>query len=121
LREPVHIPAIALRRGGGPLHRQIREQIASEIRGGTVRDGSRLPSTRVLAAVLGVSRNTVLAAYDELVSNDIIEGSQGSGMRVKGAVRIPAVNLPNVMRAARYPVRVVFLNDPDGNPLAVNY
>ena len=71
--------------------------------------------------MLGVSRNTVLAAYDELAASDVIEGTQGSGMRVKGAALIPTLDLPNVLRAARYPARLVFMNDPDGNPLAVNY
>ena len=121
LREPVHIPAIALRRDGPPWHRQIRDQIAAEICGGRARAGVRLPSSRVLALIVGISRNTVLAAYDELVASDMLEGMKGSGMRVKGAALIPALDLPNVLRAARYPARVVFCDDPDGNPLAVNY
>jgi DNA-binding transcriptional MocR family regulator len=120
LREPVHMPAIVLRRDGEPLHRQICDQTAAEIRAGQVPEGARLPSTRVLAVMLGVSRNTALAAYDELTALDLIEGRQGSGVHVKGGALLPGLDLPSVLRAARYPARLVFLNDPDGNPLAVN-
>jgi GntR family transcriptional regulator/MocR family aminotransferase len=51
-----------------PLHRQIYEALKSGIRDGKYRPGSRLPSTRALCADLGVSRNTVLAAYEQLLA-----------------------------------------------------
>lgn len=121
LREPIHIPEISLRRQGPPMQRQIHDQIAAELRGGRVRAAVRLPSSRVLASLLGVSRNTVLAAYDELVASSLIEGTRGSGMRFKGPALLPAIDLPGVLRSARHPARLVFLIDPDGNRAAVNY
>jgi DNA-binding transcriptional MocR family regulator len=49
-----------------PLHEQIRAQIALHIDQGTVRPGSKLPPTRVLARSLGVNRSTVYRCYQEL-------------------------------------------------------
>jgi len=59
---------LALRRSGAPLHREIYQALKSAIREGQFRPGSRLPSTRALCADLGVSRNTVLAAYEQLLA-----------------------------------------------------
>ena len=121
LREPVHIPEIELRRDGEPLHRQIADQIAESIRKGRTRAGARLPATRVLAALLGVSRNTVLTAYEELVARQCIEGTQGSGMRVTERAMVPNFDVAAVLKEAQYPARRLFFEDPDGNALAVNY
>src|SRR3546814_18498482 len=41
--------------------------------------GSRLPATRQLANELGISRNTVLAAYEQLRAEGFIDGRVGSG------------------------------------------
>ena len=59
---------LAIRRSGAPLHREIYEALKTGIREGQFRPGSRLPSTRALCADLGVSRNTVLAAYEQLLA-----------------------------------------------------
>jgi len=59
---------LAIRRSGSPLHREIYEALKAGIREGRFRPGSRLPSTRALCADLGVSRNTVLAAYEQLLA-----------------------------------------------------
>jgi GntR family transcriptional regulator/MocR family aminotransferase len=47
-----------------PAYRQIYDQIRLAILAGQLRPGTRLPSSRGLAAELGVSRNTVLTAFD---------------------------------------------------------
>jgi GntR family transcriptional regulator/MocR family aminotransferase len=60
------------------LHRQLRAAIAD----GRLRPGLRLPATRSFAERLGVSRNTVIAAYDLLLSEGYIEGRGGSGTYV---------------------------------------
>ncbi len=49
-----------------PLREQIAEQLRAAIRLGTLRSGTRLPASRVLAANLGVSRGVVVEAYDEM-------------------------------------------------------
>lgn len=125
LRRELFVPTIVLDRASGiPLHRQIYGQIAQAIRSGSMPHASRLPSTRVMARLLGISRNTVLAAYDELVSNDLVYGKRGAGMRVKRADQGREVSwfgLRQVIRAAGYPARVTLLADPDGNPLYLRH
>lgn len=59
---------LALNRSGDPLHRQIYEALKRGIRDGKFSPGSRLPSSRALGADLGVSRNTVIAAYEQLLA-----------------------------------------------------
>lgn len=65
-----------------PMHRQVFDQIREAILGGRLAPGRRLPSTRALADELAVSRNTVLAAYDQLFAEGYTEGEIGSGTRV---------------------------------------
>lgn len=56
-----------------PLYEQIYRYIKEEIRGGRLRAGSRLPSTRTLAGNLHVSRSTTQLAYEQLLSEGYIE------------------------------------------------
>ncbi len=65
-----------------PLHRQVYRELARLILAGRIRAGSRLPSSRELARELGVARNTVLAALDQLTSEGYVEGRRGSGTYV---------------------------------------
>ncbi len=84
-RAPTTIPmtGIALdRRAASPLSRQLYERLRTAILLGQLGAGFRLPSTRLLAKELGVSRNTVLLAYDQLLAEGYVEGRIGSGTRV---------------------------------------
>jgi DNA-binding GntR family transcriptional regulator len=116
-RRDVWIPTITLNRGGAvPLHRQLAQQIASAIRDG--RAGSRLPSTRMLARLLGVSRNTVVDAYDALTADALIVPRRGAGVSVverRPVGPLHRVALDRMLRDARYPSRTIGLGDPDGN------
>lgn len=56
-----------------PLYEQIYQYMKEEIRGGRMAAGSRLPSTRILAANLKVSRSTTQMAYEQLLSEGYIE------------------------------------------------
>ena len=56
-----------------PLYEQIYTYIKGEIRAGRLRAGSRLPSTRILAGNLHVSRSTTQLAYEQLLSEGYIE------------------------------------------------
>lgn len=62
-----------------PLHRQIYEAICRAILGGDLRPRTRLPSTRRLAEQLGVSRMTVVNAYEQLLAEGYVEGRTGAG------------------------------------------
>ena len=70
------------REGGEPLHRQAYNGIARLILAGALKPGERLPSSRAVAADLGLSRATVLAALDQLASEGYVEARAGSGVYV---------------------------------------
>src|SRR5947207_15811135 len=63
-----------------PLHQQLYRQIRDELRSGNFsRSSSRLPSSRALAAELGVSRLTVNEAFAELHAEGYLVTKAGSG------------------------------------------
>jgi len=65
-----------------PLFQQLYEKIRAAILGGRLPAGAQLPSTRVLASELAVSRNTVVHAFEQLMAEGYLEGSLGSGTYV---------------------------------------
>ncbi|MER7829092.1 PLP-dependent aminotransferase family protein [Streptomyces sp. NPDC095602] len=76
---------------GADLHLEIRgpalraglmDALRDAVRTGRLAPGTRLPSSRTLAADLGVARNTVADAYAELVAEGWLTARQGSGTRV---------------------------------------
>lgn len=69
-----------------PIFAQIADGIARAIRGGRLSPGDRLPGSRSLADTLSVHRNTVLAAYAELLAQGWIVGENGRGTFVSEAV-----------------------------------
>ncbi len=52
--------------------------------------GTRLPSTRTLAADLGVARGTVVAVYDQLVAEGYLVSRPGAGTMVADLGPVPA-------------------------------
>jgi GntR family transcriptional regulator/MocR family aminotransferase len=62
-----------------PLNRQLYSSLRSHILDGRLAPMTRLPASREMAADLGVSRNTVVAAYDALLAEGYVESTQGSG------------------------------------------
>src|SRR5262245_21638487 len=69
-------------RSSAPLHRQLYDGIRSAILRGLLPPGTQLPASRALAADLDVSRNTVMAAFDQLLAEGYTEGRHGSGTYV---------------------------------------
>ncbi|MGF1700825.1 PLP-dependent aminotransferase family protein [Photobacterium makurazakiensis] len=65
-----------------PLFEQICRYVRQQVHGVNWERGQKLPATRTLAAELGVSRSTVVMAYEQLVAEGYIEGIKGSGYRV---------------------------------------
>ncbi len=65
-----------------PLYQQLYGRLRAAILAGQLERGARLPSTRTLASELGVSRNTVALAYDQLLMEGYIESRVGDGTRV---------------------------------------
>lgn len=96
-----HAPILALsidRTGGTPAYVQLYEQLRGLILGARLRPRDRLPATRTLARELGLSRGTVVAAYEQLAGEGYIEGRTGSGVYV--AAFVPEHLLPALPAAA---------------------
>ena len=69
-------------RGPESLHHQLYQGLREAITSGRLVPGARVPSTRRLAETLGVSRSTVLVAFDQLVAEGYLVGAVGSGSYV---------------------------------------
>jgi GntR family transcriptional regulator/MocR family aminotransferase len=65
-----------------PIGQQIVDGLRTRIRTGTLPAASRLPTSRELARMLGVSRGTVLGAYDQLHSEGHLTATVGDGTYV---------------------------------------
>lgn len=74
--------------GGGSLQQRIRQMVAEGILAGRFRAADRMPSSRGLAAHLGVSRITVTLAYTELVAADYLTARGRSGYFVSEGVPV---------------------------------
>jgi GntR family transcriptional regulator / MocR family aminotransferase len=70
------------RAGPAPLFQQLYRQLRQAVLEGRVRPGVRLPATRFLARELGLSRNTVLTAYEQLASEGFLDLRHRSGVFV---------------------------------------
>lgn len=68
---------------GVPVYRQLMEQIKFQIASGVLRPEDELPSTRALAADLGVNPMTVSKAYGYLESEGVIERRPGRPLVVR--------------------------------------
>lgn len=100
---PDILPHLPLDRSAGvPLHRQIYDGLRRAILAGQLRPGQRVPSTRVLAVELEVSRLPVLTAYDQLLHEGYLEGRVGAGTFVSAALPDDALrSLPVAGRGTR--------------------
>src|SRR5215471_15449064 len=65
-----------------PLYRQLYDRLRLAILTGQLATGTRLPATRTLADQLGVSRNTVYLAYQQLLAEGYIDSKVGHGTTV---------------------------------------
>jgi GntR family transcriptional regulator / MocR family aminotransferase len=70
-----------------PLHEQIERSIREGVRSGRLGAGSPLPSTRSLAAELGISRGVVSEAYSQLAAEGYLRTRQGAPVRVAPIAR----------------------------------
>lgn len=74
-----------------PLRTQIIHALIRDIQRGRLMPGAFLPSSRELAASLGVNRKTVVSAYDELIAQGWLEATSTRGTRVPASLpdRLP--------------------------------
>ncbi|KMS67501.1 GntR family transcriptional regulator [Streptomyces viridochromogenes] len=75
---------------GPGLRRGLTDALRDAVRTGRLAPGTRLPSSRALAADLGIARNTVADAYADLVAEGWLTARQGSGTRVAERRVVPS-------------------------------
>ncbi|WP_328962000.1 PLP-dependent aminotransferase family protein [Streptomyces virginiae] len=97
------------------LRAGLTEALREAARGGRLAAGTRLPSSRSLAADLGIARNTVAEAYAELVAEGWLTARQGSGTRVaeRARPRRPAAAAPVRRPARKGPAYSLIPGSPD--------
>ncbi|MCB5909532.1 aminotransferase-like domain-containing protein [Streptomyces pinistramenti] len=83
--------------GPGGLRAALTRALREAVRTGRLAPGTRLPSTRSLAADLGIARNTVAETYADLVAEGWLSARQGSGTHVADRA------LPRAVPARRTP------------------
>jgi DNA-binding transcriptional MocR family regulator len=76
------------RQSAVPLVDQIAERITKLVQHGQLASGTRLPSIRKLAKLVGASPFTVVDAYDRLVARGLIESRAGRGFFVTGTRQV---------------------------------
>jgi GntR family transcriptional regulator / MocR family aminotransferase len=107
-RPLVDLPPLLLdRTAARPLAVQLADELRAATADGTLRAGDRLPSTRALAATLGVSRTVTAAAYDQLLAEGWAQGRRGSGTYVVGAPAGPPARARAQVAPAPRPERAL--------------
>jgi GntR family transcriptional regulator/MocR family aminotransferase len=77
------------------LRAQVEDELRDAIRSGRLAPGTLLPSTRALAADIGVTRGVIVAAYDQLLAEGYLVARAGSGTVVSStAGRRPPLRRP---------------------------
>lgn len=77
-----------------PVFAQLYAALRQRIEDGVVGVGEALPPSRVLAEEMGLSRSTVVNAYDQLVAEGYAEGRRGSGLYVSSIGETEALSKP---------------------------
>ena len=118
-RRELFLPPLSLDASCGvPLHQQLRGQLEAAIRRGTPPHAT-LPSSRALAALLGVSRNPVLAASDELRADGLLCARRGIGTAIIAGAPVRLPDAQRLLRDAQYPHRTVEARDSDGTAIVL--
>jgi GntR family transcriptional regulator/MocR family aminotransferase len=78
----------------GQIGRQLAQHLRDAIAGNELKPGERLPSTRTLAASLGVARGTVVEAFDQLTAEGYLDARVGAGTHVATALREAPLSIP---------------------------
>ena len=106
---------LRLERGRGvSLRAQLEQELRTAVRTGRLVAGAEMPSSRLLAAELGLSRGLVVEAYEQLLAEGYLTARQGSATVV--ALRRPEAERAAPVEIAATPLRYDFgLGTPDVN------
>ena len=120
--------------GAQSFQNQIFESIRRQILSGQLKPGAPIPSTRILSEQLGVSRNTVVLAYDRLVAEDYIFTQKNVGTFVNANLPDDSLLLKDTplaerkneeRQAARHPVlfrgQAQTVVNPNRHKLAIDF
>jgi DNA-binding transcriptional MocR family regulator len=101
--------------GRGPLYRKLADELRSAIERGELPSGFRMPAERLLAGALSISRTTVVAAYNLLEEDKLLERRHGSGTRVLGGpTRVAAERQARKQILSRNTLFRRMVDGPDG-------
>ena len=100
--EVAELPAFVLT-NNEPLQQQIHSQLVQWVSQGRLTPGIRLPATRKLSEMLGVSRNTVSAVFDQLRAEGFIESQVGRGNFI--AADLPVMSVESQGQTKQNPDR----------------
>jgi DNA-binding transcriptional regulator YhcF (GntR family) len=103
----VDLPPVVLDRAH-PLPKQIGDALRAAMHSGRLKPDHWVPATRVFARALGVSRQIIVAAYEDLAMSGHLRGRVGDGSYVAWNDRPCWVSTSTVT-----------IVDPDGNPIRV--
>jgi GntR family transcriptional regulator/MocR family aminotransferase len=96
--------ALPTRDASMPAARWLCTALRDEILNGRLRPGSRLPSSRDLARQYGLSRGTVVSAFEQLRSEGYVQGSIGSGTYVSSVLPDDLLQVRQRRAPSREPV-----------------
>ena len=94
----------------GGLYRWLYRELRAAILDGRLRPGTRLPATRDLASAYGLSRATIVTAFDQLKSEGYVEGRSGSGTYVSQVLPEQLLDVRGPRSEKRLPHRKVSLS-----------
>jgi GntR family transcriptional regulator of abcA and norABC len=100
-----------------PIYLQLADHIRDQITSGTVKSGEKVPSRRLMVEKLGVSRNTVTTAIDQLVSEGYLVSYPKSGIVVAENWNRKVANWQTYLKRAKHKPShsdIKFWNDADG-------
>lgn len=104
---PLSLPAPPAR---GNLYRWLYGELRAAILDGRLRPGARLPATRDLAPAYGLSRATIVTAFEQLKSEGYVEGRSGSGTYVSQVLPEHLLNVRVPKLEERTPHRRISLS-----------
>lgn len=99
------------------VYLQIADAIIDAIKLGQLKEEEALPGSRKLAEIIGVNRNTVIEAYDVLLSEGWIESKSRSGTFVSKLSKVDNANSQNKKTIEQLPIAIPYtIKVDDGNP-----
>ncbi|CAB1276350.1 MocR-like pyridoxine biosynthesis transcription factor PdxR [Candidatus Nitrosacidococcus tergens] len=102
----MQIPLKLKHRSHQTLQNQLFDQIRNLILSGKLRPGMVMPASRILSEQLGISRNTVMLAYERLIAEDYLQTQKAAGTYVNLNLPIDSVVLKTPNQSSKIPTKI---------------